>query len=121
MEYIYYGEDAASAVGWRCVPSRLPSQYRLVALIAAVGGALRGSTNAASFITERLEGRTKQGAGETSPGELAAREETQATIESLVRTMTAAKLKLGTDDRLPGEAANIPAAASSHTDRRDRN
>ena len=60
--------------------------------IAAVGGALRGSTNAASFITERLEGRPGQRAGENSPEALAAREETQATIESLVRTMTAAKL-----------------------------
>ena len=74
--------------------------------IAAVGGALRGSTNAASFITERLEGRPGQRAGENSPEALAAREETQATIESLVRTMTAAKLKLGTDDRLPGEPAS---------------
>ena len=74
--------------------------------IAAVGGALRGSTNAASFITERLEGRPGQRAGETSPEALAAREEAQATIEALVRAMTAAKLKLGTDDRLPGEPAS---------------
>ena len=72
--------------------------------IAAVGGALRGSTNAASFITERLEGRPGQRAGETSPETLAARGETQATIESLVRTMTAAKLTLAErEDHPPGE------------------
>ena len=72
--------------------------------IAAVGGALRGSTNAASFITERLEGRPGQRAGETSPESIAAREETQATIAEIVATMTAAKLKLAErKDRLPGE------------------
>ena len=75
--------------------------------IAAVGGALRGSTNAASFITERLEGRPGQRAGETSPEALVAREETQATIAEIVATMTAAKLKLaGREDRLPGETAS---------------
>ena len=74
--------------------------------IAAVGGALRGSTNAASFITERLEGRPGQRAGETSPESIAAREETQATIVNIVATMTAAKLKLSTDDRLLGEPAS---------------
>ena len=74
--------------------------------IAAVGGALRGSTNAASFITERLEARRGQRAGETSPEALAAREETQATIANIVATMTTAKLKLAErEDLLPGEPA----------------
>ena len=81
--------------------------------IAAVGGALRASTNAASFITERLEGRPGQRAGETSPEALVAREETQATIANIVATMTSAKLKLGTDDSQPGETASGQSPSSS--------
>ena len=66
--------------------------------IAAVGGALRGSANAASFITERLEGRTGTRSSEVLPESLAAREAVHATIEELVTAMTEAKLQLGTDD-----------------------
>jgi hypothetical protein len=75
--------------------------------IEALGiAAVRGSTNAASFITERLEGRAGQRAGETSPEALVAREETQATIAKIVATMTAAKLKFAESEaRLPGEPA----------------
>jgi hypothetical protein len=59
---------------------------------AAVGSALRGSTNAAAFITERLEVRAVHRGDETDPASDAAREGTQQAIEDIVMAFTEAKL-----------------------------
>ena len=60
--------------------------------IAAVGSALRGSTNAAAFITERLEGRAVHHGGETDQQADAAREGVQQAIEDIVGAFTEARL-----------------------------
>ncbi|MCX7365780.1 MAG: hypothetical protein NTV97_28700 [Alphaproteobacteria bacterium] len=77
--------------------------------IAAVGSALRGSTNAASFITERLESRTD----EISPESLAARQATTAAIGEVIQLMTDAKLKLGADNALPGGPASVQGSRAT--------
>ena len=64
--------------------------------IAAVGSALRGSTNAAAS-TERLEGRPGIRSGETDPASDVAREGVQQAIEDIVMAFTEAKLALADD------------------------
>jgi hypothetical protein len=79
--------------------------------IAAVGSALRGSTNAAAFITERLEGRPGIRSGETDPASDTAREGMQQTIENIVRALTEARLD-GPDDT-PGDGAQVVEGSAS--------
>jgi hypothetical protein len=83
--------------------------------IAAVGSALRGSTNAAAFITARLEGRPGIRSGETDPASDTAREGVQQAIEDIVRGFVEAKLAQADDDP-PGDAAmDITALDPSST------
>jgi len=79
--------------------------------IAAVGSALRGSTNAAAFITERLEGRAMHHGGETDQQADAAREDVQRAIEEVVRGFTEARLD-GPDDT-PGDGAQVVEGSAS--------
>jgi hypothetical protein len=70
------------------------------------GSALRGSTNAASFITERLEGRVGTRSGETDPAADVAREGVQQAIEDIVRGFTEAKLRQADDSTAHDSASD---------------